>query len=122
MANTATIRTTLINPNYLPFAGRNVYPYTVTIDQADSDLTVRAAATGKRIGVVKFSILVPTSAVITLKSGSNSIIGWPLGANSGVDEGLNGTIHHHTEVGEALVIRSSAILTSTVAEISVIEF
>lgn len=117
MANTATALTKITSPL---FPKKEITPITVTIDTPDSDLTVFAAVTGKKIVVVKQSIVVPTVATITLKSGSNSREGWPLGANSGVRDSLNGAWHFITGAGEALVIRSSAALTSSVLEFMVI--
>jgi hypothetical protein len=114
MANTATLVDTI--PASLKNNQGPVFEYEIVIDTVDTDLTVRTPINStNRVWVVGALMSESTAANLTFKTTTKSQT-MELAANQGIyDKASNGFIFA-TAPGEALVIRSSAAIGSTVGK------
>jgi hypothetical protein len=118
MANSAT----LVDKISADFGGLSpVYEYEVDIDTVDTDLTVHTPSGNDEMNIKKAVYVVGvwlsegTAANVTLISGSNTKSQtFELAANQGLSGLTSKGFYFATKSGEALKIRSSAIISSTV--------
>lgn len=113
MANSATALTKvpigLKNSGY----GGGTTPVLVVIDTTGADLTVFTPASGNRWALVGWVYGEATAHNLTVKSGSTSMLVCEFPANTVVREKIqNGIILSGLAAGDALVIQSSAAISS----------
>jgi hypothetical protein len=111
MANTATAQTAL--PIKIGKGGASGYvvPYVVVIDTVDTDLTIRDPAADNYAAIVGIQYLEATAHNVTFKSGSTTLVALEKPASSGMSERIGAPIIVAAK-GDALVIRSSAAISS----------
>lgn len=111
MANSATARPTYSLAGILPYSNE-ITATTVVIDTTDTDLTVVAGVSGKRIAIIGFISVIPSDATVTIKGASN-LVRLNLGSKSGPFGGHQQTPILVLDPGDSLVIRSSAAINES---------
>lgn len=110
MANTATAQSDL--PIITKGMDVNAIPYVVSIDTADTDLTI-VTPTGTQMACIVGMMFSETSPLtLTFKSGSTLLLAVKLSANQGLYLPLGNQVYFATQPGQALAIRSSAAITN----------
>ena len=117
-ANTATAGTAIPIRMY---GATKATPVVVAIDTTAQDLTVYAATSGKALAIVGWEYAEATAHNLTIKSGSNTLVVLENPANTVRDNKLGEGVPFMTAVGEALVIQSSAAITSMVIYVAEVE-
>jgi len=113
MANTSTFLHSVV------VGGKLLDAYSVTIDTTGSDLTVFTPATGNHVFVHGVIFSEGTAANLTFKSGSTTLITPEMAANQGVWSSIERDVFHlSTAKGEALVLNSSAAISSMLVYVS----
>jgi hypothetical protein len=111
MANTATLRDTVLNGTGHSPNGP-VHVYHVEIDTTGDDLTIRTPAAGNRVFVVGAFMSETNSGNLLLKSGSTYTHTLELSANQGMLVPAENHWIFVTKPGEALIAQASMIILS----------
>lgn len=87
-----------------------IKPYSVDIDTVDTAFEIEAGVAGKHIGIFGISIVNDIAFEITFMSADTDLEVLTLGASSGLMKSVSGKSFFITDKGEALKLKSNAIL------------